>query len=224
MEKTFQIITIDGPAGAGKSTVARSLARRMGIFYLDTGAMYRALTLKAIRQGVNMEDEDRLVDLARETRIDLQNHNGGARVLLDGEDVSEKIRTEEVTNKTFYIARAPRVREIMVRWQRAAGSKRSIVVEGRDVGTVVFPSASHKFYLDADFEERSRRRAKELKEKGRDVDEENLRQELGERDHKDLTRNASPLKKAGDAVVIDSTHLSIDEVVETMLQYIRRNG
>lgn len=224
METTFQIITIDGPAGAGKSTVARSLARRMGIFYLDTGAMYRALTLKAIRQGVNMEDEDRLVDLAQETRIDLQNHNGGARVLLDGEDVSEKIRTEEVTNKTFYIARAPRVREIMVRWQRAAGSKRSIVVEGRDVGTVVFPSASHKFYLDADFEERSRRRAKELKEKGRDVDEENLRQELGERDHKDLTRNAGPLKKAGDAVVIDSTHLSIDEVVETMLQHIRRNG
>lgn len=224
METTFQIITIDGPAGAGKSTVARSLARRMGIFYLDTGAMYRALTLKAIRQGVNMEDEDRLVDLAQETRIDLQNHNGGARVLLDGEDVSEKIRTEEVTNKTFYIARAPRVREIMVRWQKAAGSKRSIVVEGRDVGTVVFPSASHKFYLDADFEERSRRRAKELKEKGRDVDEENLRQELGERDHKDLTRTAGPLKKAGDAVVIDSTHLSIDEVVETMLQHIRRNG
>lgn len=220
----FEIITIDGPAGAGKSTVARRLAQRIGIFYLDTGAMYRALTLKAIRQGINLEDEAQLFELAQKTHIDLQNHSAGAKVFLDGEDVSDDIRSVEVTNKTFYVARTPRVRQIMVRWQREIGSKRSIVVEGRDVGTVVFPHASNKFYLDADFEERSHRRIKELKEKGKDVDETNLKQELGERDNKDLTRKVGPLKKADDAVVIDSTHLSVDEVVEKMLIHIRRKG
>ncbi len=220
----FKIITIDGPAGAGKSTAARRLAQQMGIFYLDTGAMYRALTLKAIRQGMNLENEDKLSELAQKTHIDLQNHHAGAKVFLDGEDVSEEIRSVEVTNKTFYVARTARVRAIMVRWQREIGSKRSIVVEGRDVGTVVFPHASNKFYLDADFEERSHRRIKELKEKGKDVDEVNLKQELGERDNKDITRKVGPLKKAEDAVVIDSTHLSVDEVVEKMLDHIRRNG
>ena len=139
--------------------------------------------------------------------------------------MSEDIRTVEVTNKTFYIARTARIREIMVRWQREIGSKRSIVVEGRDVGTVVFPHDSSKFYLDADFEERSHRRIKELKDKGKDVDEVNLKQELGERDHKDFTRKVGPLKKAEDAIVIDSTHLSVDEVVEKMLLiHIQRKG
>lgn len=216
------MITIDGPAGAGKSTVAREIARRLGIFFLDTGAMYRALTLKVLRQGVDLEDEDQLVEAVRETKIDFGRYpDGKVKVLLDAQDVTEEIRTMEVTNKIFYIARAPRVRAIVVKWQRDIGSKRSVVAEGRDVGTVVFPKATHKFYLDADPEERSRRRIKELREKGQAVDAGNLKKELEERDHKDLTRRVGPLKRAEDAVVIDSTHLCADEVVEAMLGYIQ---
>ena len=216
----LQVITIDGPAGAGKSTVAKELARRLGIFYLDTGAMYRALTLKAIRSGVNLEQEQALIDLARGTDISLENGRDGARVLLDGEDVSEPIRSLEVTNKTFYIARAPGVREIMVRCQREIGSRKSVVIEGRDVGTVVFPKAAHKFYLDADFEERARRRIRELREKGKTVDESSLKTELKERDHKDFTRRVGPLKVADDAVVIDSTRLTVGETVDEILKHI----
>lgn len=218
-----QIITIDGPAGAGKSTVAKKLAQELNLSYLDTGAMYRALTLKAIRQNVDLEDEEILAVLARHTTIDLENNADSVKILLDSEDVSEDIRTTEVTNKTFYVARAPGVREIMVEWQRAIGHKRGVVVEGRDVGTVVFPQATNKFYLDADVAERAQRRISELREKGNDVDADKLTAELKERDNKDLTRSVGPLKKADDAVLIDSTKLSIDGVVEEMLKYIK-NG
>lgn len=215
------IITIDGPAGAGKSTVARALAHRLQFSYLDTGAMYRALTLKALREKINLEEENHLVELAQRTSVDLCGDGPlELKVLLDGEDVSEAIRTLEVTNNTFYIARVPRVREIMLKWQRAFGEKENIVVEGRDVGTVVFPKATHKFYLDADSRERATRRIKELKEKGKDFDEEKLTAELNARDHKDLTRTVGPLKKAEDAILIDSTLLSADDVVEAMMKHI----
>lgn len=216
------VVTIDGPAGAGKSTVAKHLARRLHFSYLDTGAMYRALTLKALRLKVNLEDENALVLLAKKTAIDFdKDSQTGLRVFLDGEDVSQAIRTLEVTNNTFYIARAPRVREIMVDGQRKIGLKHNVVVEGRDIGTVVFPKAAHKFYLDANFEERARRRIKELEEKGQTVEAEKLKQELEERDQKDLTRTAGPLKKADDAIFIDSTNLSVEEVVEKMMSYIK---
>ncbi len=219
-----KIVTIDGPAGAGKSTVAKRLAKELKLSYLDTGAMYRALTLKAIRQGADLGSEEALVALARSTVIDLQNHGAGVKVLLDGKDVSEDIRTIEVTNKTFHVASAPRVRAIMVEWQRAIGKKDGAVIEGRDVGTVVFPEASYKFYLDADLQERSRRRICELREKGNDVDAQRLTAELKARDTKDLTRSVGPLKKADDAVFIDSTHLSIDEVVGEMIKHINAHG
>lgn len=215
------IITIDGPAGAGKSTVAKALARCLSISYIDTGAMYRALTLKAIRKKVDLEDELALVGLAQQTDIRLEGTDPSAlKVFLDGEDVSEEIRSREVTNATFYIARAPKVREIMVQWQRQIAQNRDVVVEGRDIGTVVFPQAQYKFYLDADFDQRASRRIKELREKGQDVQEEKLKEDLGERDHKDFTRQVGPLRKAEDAVVVDSTNLPVEEVIEKILEHI----
>jgi len=219
-----KIITIDGPAGAGKSTVAKQLAEKLDLAYLDTGAMYRALTLKAIQQNVNLENEDDVVAMARQTHIDLENHAQGVKVILDGADVSEEIRTAEITNKTYFVAQKPRVREIMVEWQRLLGSKKGVVVEGRDVGTVVFPQANNKFYLDANINERSRRRIEELREKGNDVDADKLVFELKERDNKDLTRTVGPLRKADDAVFIDSTHLTIDEVIEEMMKHINNDS
>ena len=172
-----KIITIDGPAGAGKSTVAKRLAQKLDLSYLDTGAMYRALTLKAIQKNVNLKNEDDLTAMARQTHIDLEKHEAGVKVLLDGEDVSKEIRTIEVTNKTFYVAQKPRIRKIMVEWQRILGGKKGVVVEGRDVGTVVFPQAVNKFYLDANIEERSRRRVEELREKGNNIDAGKLKNE-----------------------------------------------
>jgi cytidylate kinase len=216
------IITIDGPAGAGKSTVARELARQLHFSYLDTGAMYRALTLKGLRKQVDLENEENLVELARQTTIDIQGDGEKPlRVFLDGQDVSRDIRTQEVTNKTFYVARAPKVREIMVQWQRQIAEKRDVVVEGRDTGTVVFPRASCKFYLDADFKERTRRRFEELEEKGQTIEKEKLQKELRERDNKDLTREVGPLKKADDAVVIDTTAMSAEQVTEKLLKLIQ---
>ena len=215
------VITIDGPAGAGKSTVAKAVARALGFSYLDTGAMYRALTLKAMRSGCPLDDEEALVRLAGQTSIQLlPDPQTGTVVRLDGEDVSADIRTVEVTNQTFYIARAPRVREIMVDRQRQIGREQDVVVEGRDIGTVVFPQARYKFYLDANFEERARRRLTELQEKGKTVEAEQLKAELQERDQRDLTRPAGPLKQAADAVVIDSTSLTIDGVVQEILRNI----
>lgn len=215
------VVTIDGPAGAGKSTTAKALAKRLGFFYLDTGAMYRALTLKAMRQKLNLEDEEALAALAKKTSIDLKDQ-GGLRIFLDGTDVSEDIRTIEVTNNTFYIARAPKVRAIMVKWQRAIGESQSVVVEGRDVGTVVFPKAAYKFYLDADLHERSKRRIKELQAKGKAVNGRTIENEMKDRDTKDLTRRVGPLKKAADAVLIDSTFLTVEETAVKMLEYMEK--
>ena len=216
------VVTVDGPAGAGKSTVAKLLARKLGVAFLDTGAMYRALTVKALRRKTDLDDEGALVALARETKIDLVNEPGKPlKVLLDGEDVTEAIRSVDVTNNTFYVARTPGVRHVMVEWQRALGLQQSMVGDGRDLGTVVYPGAAYKFYLDADVNVRCQRRIDELKAKGQTVDEEALRKDLADRDQKDLTRKVGPLKKADDAIVIDSTDMTIDQVVETMARHIQ---
>lgn len=214
-------IAIDGPAGAGKSTVAKILAQKLGISYLDTGAMYRALTLKAMRNKVNLEDGVALAHLAQKTKIELKPVDSGLNIFLDSEDVSEDIRTVEVTNNTFYIARAPEVREIMVKWQREIGAKQSVVAEGRDIGTVVFPNATKKFYMDAGFEERAQRRIKELRAKGKEVDEKELQKELGERDQKDFSRTVGPLKKADDAIFIDSSGLTAEQSADIILKHIQ---
>src|SRR5258708_259400 len=183
------VITLDGPAGAGKSTVAKSLAGRLGITYLDTGAMYRALTLKGLRLKMDLSDEEALTTLARNTKITFKEMpDGSLNITLDGEDVAVAIRTPEVTNNTYYAARTPGVRTLMVAWQRAIGQNRSVVTDGRDQGTVVFKDARYKFYIDADVEERVQRRYKELTAAGKPVDFDQLRSDMLERDKKDLTR------------------------------------
>ncbi len=220
-ETAVVIVAIDGPAGAGKSTVAKKLAQRLKFSYLDTGAMYRALALKALSQKIDMENEDALVKLAKGTKIDLEGEPMALKVFLDGKDVSEEIRTLEVTNKTFYVARAPRIREVMVGWQRDLARKRSLVAEGRDIGTVVFPNAKFKFYLDADVKVRCRRRAEELRQKGKEVNEAKLLEEIKERDRKDKTRATGPLKQAEDATYIDTTQTTVDQVVTEILKWIK---
>lgn len=217
------VVVIDGPAGAGKSTIAKRVAKELGFAFMDTGAMYRALTLKALRAELNLEDEPSLIKLAEKTHIDLINQVGRPlKVMMDGEDVSEAIRSIEVTNHTFYIARASEVRHVMLEWQRRMGREQSLVGDGRDLGTVVFPDARFKFYLDADFDVRCQRRIEELRAKGEQVDEQALKKDLAERDHKDFTRKAGPLKKADDAVVIDSTYMTIDEVVMAIVRLVKK--
>lgn len=219
------IITVDGPAGAGKSTVARALSVALNYSYLDTGAMYRALTLKAMRGGTDLSDQQALVRLAGETVIEMQgNPQSGIRIFLDGEEVTGEIRSQDVTNHTGPVACTAGVREIMVEWQRRMGRHKSLVIEGRDTGTVVFPGADYKFYLDADPDERTRRRMKEWKEKGMEIDENDLRREIARRDEADMQRDVSPLKKADDAIVIDTTGLSVDQTVEKMMKIIEERA
>ena len=215
------VVTLDGPAGAGKSTVAKLLARKLGITYLDTGAMYRALTLKGLRLKMDLSDEEALSILARNTKIDFKTMpDGSLNITLDGEDVSAAIRSLEVTNNTYYAARTPGVRTLMVGWQRAIGTSQSIVTDGRDQGTVVFKDARYKFYLDADLEERVQRRYKELIAAAKEVNLDQLRVEIKERDHKDFSRAVGPLKKAHDAVTIDTTGLTIEGTVSKIMKLI----
>lgn len=214
------IITIDGPAGSGKSTVAQTLAKRLGYRYIDTGAFYRAFTLKAMRVGVNMKDEALLKQLLQETKIELKNSEGGTRVFLDGKDVSEVIRTPGVTGNIHYIASRPALRERLVEQQRMASEGVSAVAEGRDTGTVVFPSAERKFYLDAGVEERARRRYLELLETTKGITYQGVLEELKKRDARDTSREASPLKMGDDFIYFDTTDLTSEEVVEALLKKI----
>ncbi len=215
------VIAIDGPAGAGKSTIARLAARRLGVLYIDTGAMYRALTLKAIRLGMDCQDESALTGLMRKTRIELRNnHDGSIRVFLDDEDVSLAIRKPEVARYVSDVSKAAGVRKEMLGLQRQMGLKGPCVLDGRDIGTVVFPDADRKFFLDADFKERSLRRYKELKEKGESVGLKDVEADLKNRDTIDSTRECAPLKRAEDAIYVDTTNMSIEEVVEHILKHI----
>ena len=215
------VVTLDGPAGAGKSTVAKALSGRLGISYLDTGAMYRALTLKALRLKMDLSDEEALTALAGNTKITFKEMpDGSLNITLDGEDVAVAIRASQVTNNTYYAARTPGVRALMVAWQRAIGQNHSIVTDGRDQGTVVFVHARYKFYLDAQPQERVQRRYKELIAAGKDVDLDQLRVDMQERDQKDLTRAVGPLKKAPDAITVDSTGLTVEETVDKIMKLI----
>jgi cytidylate kinase len=215
------IVAIDGPSGAGKSTLAKRLAKQLGFTYLDTGAMYRALALKMLRESVEPEEESRLAALLRETEIDLREKEGRLEVLLDGVDVAELIRTPEVSQMASKVSARKIVRQRMMELQRAAATKGHIVAEGRDIGTVIFPGAQVKIYLDASVAERARRRFEELRANGREVSMEETVRELTERDRRDSERDLAPLRRAQDAVALDSSTLTADAVAERVLGLIR---
>ncbi|MDD5130649.1 MAG: (d)CMP kinase [Candidatus Omnitrophica bacterium] len=219
------IIAIDGPAGAGKSTVAKILAKKLSFLYIDTGAMYRALTLKALENNVPMGNEAEIIRLAGRIKIDLVNNpDGPLRVLLDGQDVSLLIRQPRITQFVSDVAKIKEVRQILVKMQREFGEKGDCVLDGRDIGTVVFPYAQKKFFIDASADERVKRRYKELKGLGQEVAENEVAKDLANRDKIDSTRQASPLRQAPDAIYIDTTNLSIEEVVEKMFNLVKTNG
>jgi CMP/dCMP kinase len=213
------IIAIDGPAGAGKSTIASRLARKLGYVNLESGAMYRALALKAIDQDISFEDEPMLVKLAEGSRIQLEPTIGGNRTILDGKDVSSRIRERDVTEAASRVSVHPRVREWMVTHQREMGAGGGIVMEGRDIGTKVFPDADLKIFLDADPVVREQRRMAQQHIKG-DVAA-SVAADLRERDRRDRTRTASPLEAAQDAVVINSTSMSEDEVLTRVEELVQ---
>jgi cytidylate kinase len=217
------VVTIDGTVGSGKSTAAAGLARRLGAAHLDTGAMYRALTLKALETGADLEDAGALEALARASTVDLDGAPGRQRVRLDGRDVTDEIRENRVSTHSHYLARTPGVRGVLVRAQRRfAQSAGRVVAEGRDQGTVVFPDAEVKFFLDADPEVRAHRRQMELQARGQYVSYRSVLEEIRERDRRDSTREADPLRMAPDAVRVDTTGLDVEGMIEALAAEVRR--
>ncbi len=209
MAKNFKI-AIDGPGGAGKSTIAKLIAKKLGIDYIDTGAMYRALGLKMLNLGMKFEDSQELRTLLEETEIDFRNGD----IFLDGEVVSHLIRTPEVSMAASNVSAFAFVRKHMVAAQQKMGESKSVIMDGRDICTDVFPDAEYKYFVTADAEERAMRRYKELLEKGQNAVYEQVLADIKQRDHNDSTRAASPLKQAEDAELVDTTHMTIDEVVD----------
>jgi cytidylate kinase len=216
------VVTIDGPAGSGKSTTAKMVARKLGYTYLDTGAMYRAMTVKALRTGVDLDDPDALARQAHETDIAIRPDPEGTRVILDGIDITDEIRTPEVTQKSSIVAAAEGVRKRMVELQRQVGEGGGIVAEGRDMGSVVFKDAEIKIYLDASLGCRAARRKKELEAAGTAVDLEKMEKDIESRDVYDSSREHSPLVIPEGSVIVDTTEMTIDEQVEKVIQEVRK--
>jgi cytidylate kinase len=214
------IIAIDGPAGSGKSTIARILAKRLGFKYLDTGAMYRALTWKAMQRGINLENEDALCQLMDQTTIEFQYRNESLDVFVDGVPVTKDIRLPAVTNNVHYISDKPGVRRLMVKLQQKLAVGENVVAEGRDMGTVVFPHAERKFFLDADIEERAQRRYSEFKPSDKGISFTDVVKDIEMRDRRDITRDNSPLKRGSDAIYINTTKLTIEEVFHMIYREI----
>ncbi len=219
----LKVVAIDGPSGAGKSTVARALAACLGWSYIDTGAMYRSVGLKADRLGVALDDDRALAGLCADTRIDLvPDPAGGVQVLLDGEDVSAAIREHRVSDLASRVSARRPVRDAMGRYQRQLGERRPAVMEGRDVGTVVFPDAAVKIYLTATAEERARRRTEELRRRGQPAVAAAVLTDIRARDRQDSTREHAPLRPAADAMEVDTTGLGIEGVVQRLVEIVER--
>ncbi len=214
-------IAIDGPAASGKSTTAREVARRLGYIYIDTGAMYRAITRAALDAGVDMNDADALERVARSSKITLEIKEGQQHTFLNGRDVSGEIRTPEIDRNITPVATHPGVRRIMVEQQRQLAQNGGVVMDGRDIGTVVLPGAELKIFMEASIEARARRRLKEQTNGDNSLTLESIKADLARRDHADSTRADGPLKKAPDAIVIDTSHMSIEEQVEKIVQLAR---
>ncbi len=217
-------IAIDGPAGAGKSTIAKAIAKKLGILYLDTGAMYRALALKAIRLGIDPNDAARVVPMLPGTTVGVYSENGAQHTLLDGEDVTGLIRTQEIAKGASDISVIPEVRVKLAQCQREIAAGNDVVMEGRDMGSYVIPDTPYKFYVTASSDERARRRLKELREKGADLGKthEEIRLEIEARDYTDSHRAFVPLTRTEDAVLVDTTGMSIDEAVNAVLSRVGR--
>ena len=210
------VIAVDGPAGAGKSTIAKLIAEKLNINYIDTGAMYRAITYKCLQNNIDINNEEEVIELAKKTDIDFRDNN----IYLDGKVVNEEIRTIEVTNNVSNVAKIKEVRYLMVDVQRNIGKVSSVILDGRDIGSYVFPNADYKFFLVATPEERGKRRYKELVNKGYDVNLEEIISDIIKRDEIDSNREFAPLVKADDAIEIDTTGKSINEVVQSVLSKI----
>lgn len=216
MKEVFRI-AIDGPSGAGKSTIAREVAGRLGIDYIDTGAMYRAVGYKMKKLGIGADEEDRVSRMLEDTDIDFTEGN----IILDGEVVNDSIRTSEISKMASECSALPTVRKKLVELQRNMGSRKSVIMDGRDIGTNVLKDAEYKFFLTASPEERADRRYRELAEKGEDISYEQVLEDIKKRDRDDTTRKIDPLRKAEDATEIDTTGMSVEDVIENVLNSIR---
>ncbi len=217
------IIALDGPAGSGKSTTARMVAEKLGYIYIDTGAMYRAVTLAAVRKGISLSDNE-LAALVGTVRVTLEQSPTGQRTLLDGQDVSAEIRLPEVTQHVSRVSASAAVREAMVAAQRAIGIRGGVVMDGRDIGTVVFPQAELKVFMTASIDERAKRRASELQRKGIDTSAEIIAIEIEERDRYDSNREISPLRQASDARLLDTSSLLPEEQAEIITRWARERA
>ncbi|RPH94788.1 (d)CMP kinase [candidate division KSB1 bacterium] len=216
------IIAIDGVAGSGKSTTAKLVAKRLGYMHIDTGAMYRAVALKMLRCGVEVTDSDKIEDLLHNTLVSQKEVDGLPHVLLDGADVTDEIRTPEISLWVGPVSENPRVRKHLVRWQRDLGKNGAVVLEGRDIGTVVFPDADLKIYMVADLKARAKRRRKEMLTRGIDQSMTEVETALQARDERDSNREHSPLRKASDAIIVDTTDLTIGDQVDKVVELARK--
>ncbi len=214
-------IAIDGPAGAGKSTIAKQVARRENLIYIDTGAMYRAMSLLMLQNGIPLNDAEKIGQECSRAQIDISYENGEQAVFLNGENVDAFLREERVGNAASAVSAVPRVRERLVQLQRELAESADVVMDGRDIGTVVLPDADLKIFLTASSRVRAERRYRELQEKGIEADLKTIQRDIEERDHRDMTRETSPLRQAEDAVVIDSSMMTVDEVIRNILDLIQ---
>ncbi len=218
------IITVDGPSGAGKGTLCYALAEKLGFDFLDSGAIYRITALDALKKQVNLENEDAVAEVGRNLNVQFVPDNGEVNVILDGENVGDQIRTAEAGQNASKVAAFSKVREALLQRQRNFACEKGLVADGRDMGTIVFPEAQIKLFLDASAEERAKRRVKQLQLKGFNANFEQILGEIKERDYRDRNRAVAPLVPAKDALVLDSTYLSIDEVIRQALEYISSKG